>query len=232
MSKKNYKVEVMNDSKEECELNFKLIIIGDSGVGKSSLVSRAIANKFGTDYSPTIGFEFYTFYIKIEDTNIKLQIWDTCGQEVYRSLIKSFYRNSSLAILVYAINEENSFKDLNIWLNEIRTEGNPDVNIFLLGNKVDLVECRAIDKDQVENFMKANNVKFFLETSAKTGFNAENVFIEAGKLLYEQHQECNKISINKGDTKEEEDNIKIDSKNLKNKEEDIMDETKRNKHCC
>ena len=87
-----------------------------------------------------------TFFVKVEDINIKLQIWDTCGQELYRSLIRSFYHNSSLAILVYSINNDMSFNDLNIWINEIRTNGNPDINIFLIGNKADLEDKRKISK--------------------------------------------------------------------------------------
>ena len=87
------------------DLNFKLIVIGDSGVGKSCITTRATKDMFLESYSATIGFEFFSLCVKINEKNIKLQIWDTCGQEIYRSLISSFYKNSSLAILVYAINE-------------------------------------------------------------------------------------------------------------------------------
>ncbi len=195
MSKNNYNIEVLKDNPGESDLSFKLIIIGDAGVGKSSLSIKATKNIFDPIYSPTIGFEFSSFFIKIEDLIIKLQIWDTCGQEVYRSIIKSFYRYSSLAILVYSIENKNSFENLGLWLNEIRTEGNTDINIFLIGNKVDLEDKREVQKELAQSFMNNNHIKLFLETSAKTGFNAENVFIEAGRLLYDQHMEYkNKIS--------------------------------------
>ena len=138
MSNENYPVEIISQEPREYDLNFKIIIIGDSGVGKSCLSLRATKNVFETIYSPTIGFEFMTFFIKVNNNPIKLQIWDTCGQEVYRSLISSFYNNSSLAILVYAINNEESFNNLEFWINELRTKGNPDINIFLIGNKADL----------------------------------------------------------------------------------------------
>ena len=187
MTKKDYKVEVLKQDPGDYDLSFKLIVVGDSGVGKSCLTIKATKDNFDSIYSPTIGFEFMTFFIKIEDLYVKLQIWDTCGQEVYRSLISSFYHNSSLAILVYAIDEKNSFIHLDSWLNEIRTHGNPDINIFLIGNKVDLENKRVINKELAQDFVEKNNAKLFLETSAKTGFNAQNVFLEAAKMLYLDH---------------------------------------------
>ena len=195
MENKNFKAEVLIKDPGDFDLSFKLIIIGDTGVGKSCLAVRATKDSFDPLYTSTIGFEFMTFFVKVEDINIKLQIWDTCGQELYRSLIRSFYHNSSLAILVYAINNDMSFNDLNIWINEIRTNGNPDINIFLIGNKIDLEDNRQISKEQGQKFAENNNIKLFLETSAKTGFNAKNVFVEAAKLLYGQHLTYeNKIS--------------------------------------
>ena len=187
MAQQNYKVEVLKQDPGDYDLSFKLIVVGDSGVGKSCLTIKATKDNFDSIYSPTIGFEFLTFFIKIEDLYVKLQIWDTCGQEVYRSLISSFYHSSSLALLVYAIDERNSFIHLDSWLNEIRIHGNPDINIFLIGNKVDLENKRVITRELAQDFVEKNNAKLFLETSAKTGFNAQNVFIEATKLLYEQH---------------------------------------------
>ena len=92
---------------------------------------QATKHTFETSYTATVGFEFFTFNIKINDKIVKLQIWDTCGQEVYRSLISSFYRNSSLAIMVYSVDNEDSFKHLDSWLNEIKTQSNPDVKIYV-----------------------------------------------------------------------------------------------------
>ena len=187
MSTQNFKAEVLPTDPGDFDLSFKLIVIGDSGVGKSCLAVKATKDVFDSIYSPTIGFEFMTFFVKIEDVNIKLQVWDTCGQEVYRSLINSFYHNSSLALLVYAINEENTFNNMESWVNEIRTQGNPDINIFIIGNKVDLENQRVVSKEKGQRFAESHEAKLFMETSAKTGFNAQNVFVEAAKLLYEQH---------------------------------------------
>jgi small GTP-binding protein len=98
-------VTQLPDDYTQYDLSFKLIVIGDSGVGKSCLSMKATKNLFETNYSATVGFEFFTFNVKINDKVVKLQIWDTCGQEIYRSLITNFYRNSSLAMMVYSIDK-------------------------------------------------------------------------------------------------------------------------------
>ena len=97
--------EILTEEFNDYDLSFKIIVVGDSGVGKNCLTMKGTKNHFEPYYSPTVGFEFFTFNIKIKGKVIKLQIWDTCGQEIYRSLVTNFYRNSSLAVIVYAINE-------------------------------------------------------------------------------------------------------------------------------
>ena len=178
--------EILPDDNQTHDSSFKIIVIGDSGVGKSCLTMKATKNIFETSYSPTIGFEFYTFNVRMNEKVIRLQIWDTCGQEVYRSLINGFYRNSSLAILVYAIDSEKSFKNLDIWLNDIKTNSNPDVKIFLIGNKQDLDEKRKIPFNKGKKFSEEHKLHLFKETSAKTGYNAQEIFVEAAHILYEE----------------------------------------------
>lgn len=97
------KVEILPDDFNLYDFSYKMIIIGDSNVGKSCLTLKATKNKFTENYANTIGFEFATFNVKLNEKNIRLQIWDTCGQEIYRSLISSFYRNSAIAMMVYSI---------------------------------------------------------------------------------------------------------------------------------
>ena len=195
MSNAQLSAQILSEDFPSFDLSFKIIIVGDSGVGKSCLSIKASRNFFEDFYSPTVGFEFLTFNVKVEDKNIKLQIWDTCGQEVYRSLISSFYRSASLAVIVYAINSEESYNNIEKWLNDIKTQSNPDVKIFLIGNKADLEDKREITKESGEKFAKEHNLTFFTETSAKTGFNVQNVFIEVTKELYRQHEEVkNRVS--------------------------------------
>ena len=183
------KCEILSDEFPTFDLSFKIIIIGDQGVGKSCLSIKASRNYFEDFYSPTVGFEFVSFNVRIEDKNIKLQIWDTCGQEVYRSLISSFYRSASLAIIVYSIDNDDSFNNIEKWLNDVKTQSNPNIKIFLIGNKADLEDKRKVSREAGEKFLKDHKLTYFIETSAKTGFNVQNVFIQAAKELYLSHEE-------------------------------------------
>ena len=125
--------------------------------------------------------------MKVNDKVIKLQIWDTCGQEIYKSLISNFYRNSSLAVLVYAIDNKESFTHVENWLNDLKSQANEDVRIFLVGNKSDLEEERKVTKEEGEKYKLDQHLDLFMETSAKTGQNARNVLIEAAKILYNDY---------------------------------------------
>ena len=177
-------IELLPQDHHSFDISFKMVIVGDAGVGKSCLTSKAALGTFEEAYSATIGFEFMVFNVKINDKVIKLQIWDTCGQEIYRSLINSFYRNASLAMMVYAIDDEDSFKHIQMWLNEIKLKSNPDIKVFLIGNKSDLDKRRAVSEETAQKFKVDNDIHFFSEASAESGFNAKEVFIEAAKLLY------------------------------------------------
>ena len=179
--------ELLPDDYNKYDYSFKMIVVGDAGVGKSCLTSKASKGIFEETYAATIGFEFLAFNVKINDKVVKLQIWDTCGQEIYKSLISSFYKNSSLAMMVYAINNKESFTHIESWLKEVKLQSNPDVKIFLIGNKSDLEEERKVSKEEANIFKEENGINFFSETSAKSGINAKEVFIEAAKLLYSEH---------------------------------------------
>ena len=179
--------ELLPDDYNKYDYSFKMIVVGDAGVGKSCLTSKASKGIFEETYAATIGFEFLAFNVKLNDKVVKLQIWDTCGQEIYRSLISSFYKNSSLAMMVYAINNKESFTHIESWLKEVKLQSNPDVKIFLIGNKSDLEEERKVSKEEANIFKEENGINFFSETSAKSGINAKEVFIEAAKLLYSEH---------------------------------------------
>ena len=182
------KAEVLKDDNSQYDLSFKMIVIGDAGVGKSCLTAKAARGVFEESYSATVGFEFLTFNVKIDGKIIKLQIWDTCGQEVYRSLITNFYRNASLAMMVYSINSRESFIHINQWLKEVRIQSHPDVKIILVGNKADLINERTVSKDEAKRYKEENQILYFEETSAKTGFNSKEVFIESARILYEEHK--------------------------------------------
>ena len=181
------KVELLPEDYAQYDLTFKIIFIGDSGVGKSCLTSKAVKNEYEEYYQATVGFEFLTFNMKVNQTVIKLQIWDTCGQEIYKSLISNFYRNSSLAILVYSIDNKESFEHVENWLNELKAQASPDVRIFLVGNKADLEDKRQISKEEALKYKNEQTLDLFMESSAKTGYNARNVLVEAAKMLYKDY---------------------------------------------
>ena len=172
---------------EKTDLSFKIIVIGDPGVGKSSLTGRAIKNVFKPEYSTTVGFEFLTFVVKIEDKIVKLQIWDTCGQEMYKSLISNFYRNAALAMIIYSIDNKDSFIDINKWIKEIKFQSNPDIKIVLIGNKADLEDKREVSYEEGNKFKEENALLFFKETSAKSGINAKEIFNEAARILHDEY---------------------------------------------
>ena len=180
----NLSYQTLNEDYAEFDLSFKVIVIGNSGVGKTCLTTKATKNIFLDNRQSTIGFEFFSFMIKIENKIIKLQIWDTCGQETYRSLISNFYKTSSLAFIIYSITDRKSFDDIEKWIKELRTNCSPDVKIFLIGNKNDLEEFRIISKLEGENLCKKLGFEYFIETSAKTGINAKEIFVKCGMVLY------------------------------------------------
>ena len=217
-----FKIELLPEDYPQYDLSFKLIFIGDSSVGKSCLTAKAVKNNFEEYYQATVGFEFLTFNMKVNDKVIKLQIWDTCGQEIYKSLISNFYRNSSLAVLVYAIDNKESFNHVENWLNDLKSQANPDIRIFLVGNKADLEEDRKIGKEEGQKYKEDQHLDLFIETSAKTGHNARNVLVEAAKILYKDYLKFDENTQKDNDPNSQ----KKDGKKL------IKIEQKKKKGCC
>ena len=188
-------VQVLDEEPSSQDISFKVIIVGDSGVGKSCLTMKAIKNIFIEGHTVTVGFDFFTFCAKINgDTSCKLQIWDTCGQEAYKSLITSFYRKTSLAMMVYSVDDMSSFNHIKSWYRDLKLQSSPNVKTFLIGNKCDLEETRVVKTELAEQLKEEEGFDYFIETSARTGFNAENVFIEAVKQLYIDYMSYNEAS--------------------------------------
>jgi small GTP-binding protein len=210
-----FNIELLPEDFAQYDISFKVIVIGDSGVGKSCLTTQAVRQNFEEFYTATVGFEFLTFNMRINNNVLKLQIWDTCGQEVYKSLISNFYRNSSLALILYAIDNSDSFRHAETWLNDLKQQANPNVKIFLVGNKSDLEDKRVITKEEGEKFKEEKNLDKFIETSAKTGENAQEVLLEAAKLLYKDYLKAKNILRKAGDNDKNNEN-KLERKKPKN----------------
>ena len=221
--------EILPDDYTQYDLSFKIIVIGDSGVGKSCLTNQATRHIYDEKYNATIGFEFFTFNIKFKDKLVKLQIWDTCGQELYRSLITNFYRNTSLAIIVYAVDRKETFDDVETWLRELRTLSNPDTKVFLIANKIDLEDKRVIKKETGESYAKTNKLNKFMEASAKTGFNAQQIFIDAAKLLFEDY-----IKYHGNDFDESYESVQENTVSYKDRKKLLIEKkkSKNKKKCC
>ena len=153
----------------------KYIIIGEPSVGKSNLLMKFANNKFTEDYQATIGVEFGAKNITIDDQIFRIQLWDTAGQENFRSITRAYYKNSVCAMLVYDITNRSSFENLQDWLKDIISQSPKTVLIILLGNKIDLKEKREVEFEEGEQFAQKNGL-IFMETSAKTGEGVEEIF--------------------------------------------------------
>ena len=198
----NLKVEILKEAPKDIDLNFKIIVIGDVNVGKTCLTKMAISNVFISS-TPTINIESYDFIMKLDEKIIKLQILDTAGQEAYRSLITRYYKNASLAMIVYSIDSKQTFNNIPSWIRDAREHSNPDIKLFLIGNKADLEEEREIKFNEAEKFAKENGFDYVKETSAKNGLNTKEVFIQAAKILYMEFIKYKNIKDDDNDNKKE-----------------------------
>jgi len=166
---------------------FKYIIIGDTGVGKSCLLLQFTDKRFQPVHDLTIGVEFGARMVNIDNKQVKLQIWDTAGQESFRSITRSYYRGAAGALLVYDITRRDTFKHLSVWLEEARQHSQSNMAIMLIGNKNDLEHRRAVSFEEGKAFADANGL-IFMETSAKTAFNVEQAFINTAEKIHENIQ--------------------------------------------
>lgn len=155
---------------------FKVVLIGDSAVGKSQILARFARNEFSLDSKATIGVEFQTRTLVIQHKSVKAQIWDTAGQERYRAVTSAYYRGAVGALLVYDITKRQSFDHIPRWLEELRSHADKNIIIMLVGNKSDLEDQRAVSTEDAKEFAQKEGL-FFLETSALEATNVESAFM-------------------------------------------------------
>ncbi|KAI8993435.1 rab11 protein [Pilobolus umbonatus] len=154
---------------------FKVVLIGDSGVGKTNLLGRFTRNEFNLESKSTIGVEFATRSIQVDNKVVKAQIWDTAGQERYRAITSAYYRGAVGALLVYDISKHSTYESVSRWLKELRDHADSNIVIMLVGNKSDLRHLRAVPTDEAKQFASENGLSF-IETSALDATNVELSF--------------------------------------------------------
>ncbi|KAF5786526.1 putative small GTP-binding protein [Helianthus annuus] len=181
---------------EEYDYLFKVVLIGDSGVGKSNLLSRFTRNEFCLESKSTIGVEFATRTLQVEGRTIKAQIWDTAGQERYRAITSAYYRGALGALLVYDVTKPTTFENISRWLKELRDHADANIVIMLIGNKTDLKHLRAVAVEDAQSFAEREGLSF-IETSALEAVNVEKSF---QTILGEIYRIISKKSISAGET--------------------------------
>ena len=161
----------------------KIVIVGDSGVGKTNLLSRFSVNKFEENTRNTIGVDFTAVDLQISEKSVKAQFWDTAGQEKYRSIASAYYKNAQGVVMVYDMTRRETFENIENWWKELKEQGDPSINMILVGNKADLLEERVVTTEEASALAKQKDI-FFMEVSAKTNF--EDCVKRAFTTLLEQ----------------------------------------------
>ncbi|KAJ3435809.1 ras and ef-hand domain-containing protein [Anaeramoeba flamelloides] len=196
-------------------MTFKVIVIGESGVGKTCLLVQLTEQKFYSGTTTTIGVNFTSMEYDFDSTTVRLKIWDTAGQEIFRSMTKTYYRGSSCAIIVYDVTSSESFERVDDWIKDVKEFVKDEILLILVGNKVDLEDRRKISTESGQNFANENNMLFY-ETSALTGSNVQEIFKKCAKKSYKKHSKEKKLK-------------KADEKIITNLEDE---DEKKKKKCC
>ena len=178
----------MGDEEENYEMMFKVVLVGDSFVGKTNIMSKYLKNEFHEDSKATVGVEFGSRQFNIEGHSIKAQVWDTAGQERYKAITSAYYKGAKGAFVVYDITRKGSFESVERWVNDLLSSGDKKITILLIGNKCDLEEQRQITKELGEE--KAAKLDLaFLETSAFSGQNLDKAFEMMVNEIYKKFHE-------------------------------------------
>ena len=207
--------------KESYDFLFKLILIGDSSVGKSNILLKYLKGEFDPNSKATVGVEFGTKNIEIKNKKVKIQIWDTAGQERYRSITSAYYKGAKGAFIVYDITRKNTFDNIDKWISDLKTNGDKNIAIVLIGNKSDLEDKREVSNE--DGIKKSEEFKIaFMETSALNGDNLNNAFDELLEQIYQNN--CANV--------EQEKEVEIDKGVNLNEENNENNENNEKKKCC
>ena len=166
------------------DVKYKIMVLGESKVGKTSLIKRYTKDQFGGVYLTTVGMDFQDKIIEIEDKKVRLQVWDTAGQERFRNVTKSYFQSSHGLLVVYDITDRESFDKINFWMENIKNNAPENAKLILVGNKCDLANERKVTIEDGEKKARNYNIKFF-ESSAKDGTNVNELFFYLANEIYQ-----------------------------------------------
>ena len=206
------------------EIKYKLIVIGDENVGKTSIINRFKSNQFTGEYEPTVGLDFQSMSLYIDDQNVTLLLYDTAGQEKYRSLIPLYTKDAHIIFLIYDISNDDSFTNVEKWYDALSNVNKEEAIFFLVGNKVDLVEERKVKEEEGKEFAEQHNF-IFQEISALTGDGIQELFMN--KLLNQIRTHL--LNKDKFNQEQEEENLRL---KLQGSSEKILRNQKNKKCCC
>ena len=204
---------------ESYEFMFKVVLVGDMSVGKTNIIAKYLKNDFSEDYKTTIGVEFHSKIAKVEGHVVKAQIWDTCGQERFKSITDSYYRGAKGAFVVYDITRKNTFESVDSWISALRSAADKNLNIIIIGNKSDLEDQRQVETEQGEEKAQ-NNEAAFMETSAYSGDNIDKAF---DNMITDVYNKCKSEMLA---------NVEIDIGKSKDINLNQNREDKKGKKCC
>ena len=169
------------------DVKYKIMVLGESKVGKTSLIKRYTKDQFGGVYLTTVGMDFQDKIIEIEDKKVRLQVWDTAGQERFRNVTKSYFQSSHGLLVVYDITDRESFEKINFWMENIKNNAPENAKKILVGNKCDLANERQVSYEEGEKKASNYNIKFF-ESSAKEGTNVKEFFFYLANEIYQDEK--------------------------------------------
>ena len=211
-------------------LRFKTILIGDASVGKTSILQRFIHNKFKIEYNCTIGVDYWVKSLPIDNSYIAdLQIWDTCGQERFKTITRQYYRDTHGCILVFDLTNKDSFKNVEIWIEDIKNFGNQEMTLLIVGNKSDMEDKRQVKNEEILEFVQKYNYNY-LEVSALTGDNVKTCFETISKNMAIDHENSQNMSIMKKKFKVTGGNVSINNSATLNNSNNINNN--KNSNCC
>ena len=218
MNKDDIIIEEVTSSDIKEDYKLKVVVVGDSGVGKTNIIKRFISNKFIANSKATVGVEFTNKSYRINDRVFKIEIWDTAGQERYKSITAAYYKGAKGALVVYDTTQKESYDNIDKWMLEIKDKGSKDMKIMIIGNKTDLINERKISTKEALEKAKIMNTPM-METSALNATNIKEAFFDLLKEMYEELRKKLELIENQAERRKE--GIFLETR-----------EKKKNKRCC